>query len=110
MGGLSSGRGERLAPLRCELRIGARRSHPLSALPELEYVEKLQRFLVQKAREDGSFECANRNLALSSVRTFKELGVLREQPGPAGSILHLSETFSTPANCQRLEKFIWQFT
>ncbi|XP_024067376.1 glycerol-3-phosphate acyltransferase 2, mitochondrial [Terrapene carolina triunguis] len=77
---------------------------------ELEYVEKLQRFLVRKAREDGSFVCANRSLALSSVRTFKELGVLREQPGPAGPILHLSETFSTKGNQERLEKFMGQFT
>ncbi|XP_030407756.1 glycerol-3-phosphate acyltransferase 2, mitochondrial [Gopherus evgoodei] len=77
---------------------------------ELEYVEKLQRFLVRKAREDGSFECANRSLALSSIRTFKELGVLREQPGPVGPILHLSETFSTKENQERLEKFMGQFT
>ncbi|XP_044860129.1 glycerol-3-phosphate acyltransferase 2, mitochondrial [Mauremys mutica] len=77
---------------------------------ELEYVEKLQRFLVRKAREDGSFECANRNLALSSIQTFKELGVLREQPGAAGPILHLSETFSTKGNQERLEKFMGQFT
>uniref|UniRef100_A0A452I1Q8 Phospholipid/glycerol acyltransferase domain-containing protein n=1 Tax=Gopherus agassizii TaxID=38772 RepID=A0A452I1Q8_9SAUR len=77
---------------------------------ELEYVEKLQRFLVRKAREDGSFECANRSLALSSIRTFKELGVLKEQPGPVGPILHLSETFSTKENQERLEKFMGQFT
>ncbi|XP_073180982.1 glycerol-3-phosphate acyltransferase 2, mitochondrial-like isoform X3 [Lepidochelys kempii] len=77
---------------------------------ELEYLEKLQRFLVRKAREDGSFECTNRSLAASSVRTFKELGVLREQPGPAGPILHLSETFSTKGNQEQLEKFIGQFT
>ncbi|XP_053873895.1 glycerol-3-phosphate acyltransferase 2, mitochondrial isoform X2 [Malaclemys terrapin pileata] len=77
---------------------------------ELEYVEKLQRFLLRKAREDGSFVCANRSLALSSVRTFKELGVLREQPGPAGPILHLSETFSSKGNQERLEKFMGQFT
>ncbi|XP_043359095.1 glycerol-3-phosphate acyltransferase 2, mitochondrial isoform X3 [Dermochelys coriacea] len=77
---------------------------------ELEYVEKLQRFLVRKAREDGSFECTNRSLAASSVRTFKELGVLRTRPGPAGPILHLSETFSTKGNQEQLEKFIGQFT
>ncbi|XP_074837956.1 glycerol-3-phosphate acyltransferase 2, mitochondrial-like [Carettochelys insculpta] len=76
-------------------------------VPELEYVEKLQRFLLSRAREDGSFECADRSLAGSSVQTFKELGVLREQPGP---VLHLSETFSAAENRQRLEKFIWQFT
>ncbi|CAM4715483.1 glycerol-3-phosphate acyltransferase 2, mitochondrial isoform X1 [Caretta caretta] len=77
---------------------------------ELEYLEKLQRFLVRKAREDGSFECTNRSLAASSVRTFKELGVLRERPGPAGPILHLSETFSTKGNQEQLEKFIGQFS
>uniref|UniRef100_A0A8C0HEW3 Glycerol-3-phosphate acyltransferase 2, mitochondrial n=1 Tax=Chelonoidis abingdonii TaxID=106734 RepID=A0A8C0HEW3_CHEAB len=55
-------------------------------------------------------ECANRSLALSSIRTFKELGVLKEQPGPAGPILHLSETFSTKENQERLEKFMGQFT
>ncbi|XP_034617604.1 glycerol-3-phosphate acyltransferase 2, mitochondrial isoform X2 [Trachemys scripta elegans] len=77
---------------------------------ELEYVEKLQRFLLRKAREDGSFVCANRSLALSSIRTFKELGVLREQPGPAGPILHLSETFSSKGNQEQLEKFMGQFT
>ncbi|XP_067388405.1 glycerol-3-phosphate acyltransferase 2, mitochondrial-like [Emydura macquarii macquarii] len=75
---------------------------------ELAYVERLQQFLLRKAREDGSFECATRSLADSSVQTFKELGVLREQPGPQGP-LHLSETFCVKGNQKRLEKFIGQF-
>ncbi|KYO17186.1 glycerol-3-phosphate acyltransferase 2, mitochondrial isoform A [Alligator mississippiensis] len=77
--------------------------------PEPAYTEKLQEFLLRKAREDGSFECVNRSMAVSSVRTFKELGVLQELPTPAGPKLYLSESFSLRENQESLKKFIQQF-
>nr|XP_042715226.1 glycerol-3-phosphate acyltransferase 2, mitochondrial isoform X2 [Chrysemys picta bellii] len=76
--------------------------------PLLKTFERAAAFLVESGCPE--LVCANRSLALSSVRTFKELGVLREQPGPAGPILHLSETFSSKGNQERLEKFMGQFT
>ncbi|XP_006031217.1 glycerol-3-phosphate acyltransferase 2, mitochondrial isoform X2 [Alligator sinensis] len=77
--------------------------------PEPAYTEKLQGILLRKAREDGSFECVNRSMAVSSVRTFKELGVLQELPTPAGPKLYLSESFSLRENQESLKKFIQQF-
>uniref|UniRef100_A0A8B9PGY6 Glycerol-3-phosphate acyltransferase 2, mitochondrial n=2 Tax=Apteryx TaxID=8821 RepID=A0A8B9PGY6_APTOW len=73
--------------------------------PEPAYVDALQRFLA----EDGGFACANRSLALSSLRTFKELGVLKEVTSPAGPLLHLGEPFRSGENRQKLEAFIRQF-
>ncbi|XP_033926425.1 glycerol-3-phosphate acyltransferase 2, mitochondrial [Melopsittacus undulatus] len=68
--------------------------------PEAAYVEELLLFLTK----EGS-ELANRSLALSSLQTFKEMGVLEE----VGSLLHLAQPFRSSANRDRLEAFIQQF-
>uniref|UniRef100_A0A8C5SPM7 Glycerol-3-phosphate acyltransferase 2, mitochondrial n=1 Tax=Laticauda laticaudata TaxID=8630 RepID=A0A8C5SPM7_LATLA len=77
--------------------------------PESEFMKKLQQELVRLAREDGSFECANRSLAATSVRICKELGVFKEATENKGPLLHLSETFTARENQKKLEKFIHQF-
>ncbi|XP_048368799.1 glycerol-3-phosphate acyltransferase 2, mitochondrial [Sphaerodactylus townsendi] len=77
--------------------------------PESQYMEKLHQFLVRKANEDCSFDCANKTLAAVSVTIYKELGVLREQPGQTGPILYLSECFVAKENQEKLGKFIEQF-
>nr|XP_009680574.1 PREDICTED: LOW QUALITY PROTEIN: glycerol-3-phosphate acyltransferase 2, mitochondrial [Struthio camelus australis] len=134
----SPGGGSALLQSSCALSRGCRafgfESAALNlALPYLEpaYVDALQRFLA----EDGSFEWANRSLALSSLQTFKELGVsaaglcqprsclalprrdaplppqvLKEVTSPAGPLLRLGEPFRSRENREKLEAFIQQFT
>nr|XP_012642339.1 glycerol-3-phosphate acyltransferase 2, mitochondrial isoform X5 [Microcebus murinus] len=48
-------------------------------LPDTEsgYTEQLFQFLQATAKEDGTFECADPNLAISAVWTFRDLGVRR---------------------------------
>ncbi|KAJ6658647.1 hypothetical protein lerEdw1_019807 [Lerista edwardsae] len=77
--------------------------------PESQYMENLHRFLVRMAKEDCSPDCANRSLATIAVGVYKELGVLREEPGPVESTLYLSETFIAQENLEKLEQFIEQF-
>ncbi|XP_042332601.1 glycerol-3-phosphate acyltransferase 2, mitochondrial [Sceloporus undulatus] len=77
--------------------------------PESQYLESLHQFLVRKAREDCSFECANMTLTAISIQIYKELGVIREVPGQKEATLHLSETFAAKENQEKLEKFIRQF-
>ncbi|XP_012642336.1 glycerol-3-phosphate acyltransferase 2, mitochondrial isoform X1 [Microcebus murinus] len=80
-------------------------------LPDTEsgYTEQLFQFLQATAKEDGTFECADPNLAISAVWTFRDLGVLQQTPSPAGPRLHLSPTFATRDNQDKLEQFIRQF-
>ncbi|KAH0623059.1 hypothetical protein JD844_030971 [Phrynosoma platyrhinos] len=77
--------------------------------PESLYLENLHQFLVRKAREDCSFECANRTLTAISIQIFKELGVLIEVAGQKEATLQLSETFAAKENQEKLKKFIRQF-
>ncbi|XP_062490293.1 glycerol-3-phosphate acyltransferase 2, mitochondrial-like [Pezoporus occidentalis] len=72
--------------------------------PEAAYVEELLQFLAK----EGS-ELPNRSLALSSLQTFKEMGVLEEVGAPPGPLLHLAQPFHSSANRERLEAFIQQF-
>ncbi|XP_065515313.1 glycerol-3-phosphate acyltransferase 2, mitochondrial isoform X4 [Lathamus discolor] len=72
--------------------------------PEAAYVEELLQFLAK----EGS-ELPNRSLALSSLQTFKEMGVLEEVGGPPCPLLHLAQPFHSSANRERLEAFIQQF-
>ncbi|KAM4644875.1 LOW QUALITY PROTEIN: glycerol-3-phosphate acyltransferase 2, mitochondrial [Amazona ochrocephala] len=72
--------------------------------PEAAYVEELLQFLAK----EGS-ELPNRSLALSSLQTFKEMGVLEEVGGPPGPLLRLAQPFRSSANRERLEAFIRQF-
>ncbi|XP_070284618.1 glycerol-3-phosphate acyltransferase 2, mitochondrial-like [Myotis yumanensis] len=80
-------------------------------LPDTEsgYVEQLFQFLQATAQEDGFFECADPSLAIKAVWTFRDLGVLQQRPSPAGPMLHLSPTFASQDNQEKLEQFIQQF-
>ncbi|XP_045834685.1 glycerol-3-phosphate acyltransferase 2, mitochondrial isoform X2 [Meles meles] len=80
-------------------------------LPDTEsgYTEQLLQFLQATAQEEGFFECADPNLAISAVWTFRDLGVLQQTPSPAGPMLYLSPTFASRENQEKLEQFIRQF-
>ncbi|XP_044118450.1 glycerol-3-phosphate acyltransferase 2, mitochondrial isoform X4 [Neovison vison] len=80
-------------------------------LPDTEsgYTEQLLQFLQATAQEEGFFECADPNLAISAVWTFRDLGVLQQTPSPAGPMLYLSPTFTSRENQEKLEQFIRQF-
>ncbi|XP_012497438.1 PREDICTED: glycerol-3-phosphate acyltransferase 2, mitochondrial isoform X2 [Propithecus coquereli] len=80
-------------------------------LPDTEsgYTEQLFQFLQATAQEEGTFECADPNLAISAVWTFRDLGVLQQIPSPTGPRLHLSPTFAVRDNQDKLEQFIRQF-
>ncbi|KAL6087376.1 hypothetical protein STEG23_016677 [Scotinomys teguina] len=83
----------------------------LGQLPDSEvgYLEQLYKFLQARAQEEGIFECADPNLAISAIWTFKDLGVLQQMPSPTGPQLHLSPTFASRDNQDKLEQFIQQF-
>ncbi|XP_008587826.1 PREDICTED: glycerol-3-phosphate acyltransferase 2, mitochondrial isoform X2 [Galeopterus variegatus] len=80
-------------------------------LPDTEsgYTEQLFQFLQATAQEEGIFECADPNLAISAIWTFRDLGVLQQMPSPEGPRLHLSPAFASQDNQEKLEQFIWQF-
>ncbi|KAM9252495.1 LOW QUALITY PROTEIN: glycerol-3-phosphate acyltransferase 2, mitochondrial-like [Cariama cristata] len=92
--------------LRTYARAVAFLDRPSWPQPEAAYVEELLQFL---AEEDG-FEYPKRSLALSSLQTFKELGVLEEVRSPAGPLLQLAQPFHSSASRGKLEAFIQQFT
>uniref|UniRef100_A0A4W2ENG4 GPAT/DHAPAT C-terminal domain-containing protein n=1 Tax=Bos indicus x Bos taurus TaxID=30522 RepID=A0A4W2ENG4_BOBOX len=80
-------------------------------LPDTEsgYTEQLFQFLRATAQEEGLFECADPNLAVSAIWTFRDLGVLQQTPGPTGPMLHLSPAFASRDSQEKLGQFIWQF-
>ncbi|KAG3268023.1 glycerol-3-phosphate acyltransferase 2, mitochondrial, transcript variant X3 [Ictidomys tridecemlineatus] len=80
-------------------------------LPDTEagYTEQLFQFFQVTAQEEGIFEYVDPNLAISAVWTFRDLGVLQQTPSPAGPQLHLSPTFASRDNQDKLEQFIRQF-
>ncbi|KAM5227802.1 glycerol-3-phosphate acyltransferase 2, mitochondrial-like [Ctenodactylus gundi] len=80
-------------------------------LPDTEsgYTEQLFEFLQISAQKEGLFEYADPNLAISAIWTLRDLGVLQQTPSPAGPQLHLSPTFASQHNQDRLEQFIRQF-
>ncbi|KAL4694328.1 hypothetical protein H8959_013593 [Pygathrix nigripes] len=80
-------------------------------LPDTEsgYTEQLFQFLQATAEEEGIFECADPKLAISAIWTFRDLGVLQQMPSPTGPRLHLSPTFASRENQEKLEQFIRQF-
>ncbi|KAM6395696.1 LOW QUALITY PROTEIN: glycerol-3-phosphate acyltransferase 2, mitochondrial-like [Rhynochetos jubatus] len=73
--------------------------------PEAACAEMLLRFL---AEEDG-FACPAPSLALSSLHTFKEMGVLEEVRTPAGPLLQLAQPFRSGTSREKLGAFIQQF-
>ncbi|KAM9722277.1 glycerol-3-phosphate acyltransferase 2, mitochondrial [Dama dama] len=80
-------------------------------LPDTEagYAEQLFQFLQATAQEEGLFECADPNLAISAIWTFRDLGVLQQMPGPTGPVLHLSQAFASQESQEKLGQFIRQF-
>ncbi|XP_074664180.1 glycerol-3-phosphate acyltransferase 2, mitochondrial-like [Strix aluco] len=91
--------------LRTYARAVAFLDRPSWPQPEAAYVEALLQFLA----EDG-VKYPNRSLALSSLQTFKEMGVLEEVQTPAGPLLHLAQPFHSSVSRGKLEAFIQQFT
>ncbi|KAM4756104.1 glycerol-3-phosphate acyltransferase 2, mitochondrial-like isoform 3-T3 [Cyanocitta cristata] len=73
--------------------------------PEADYVEALLEFLAED--EDGY---PDRSLALSSLQSFKDMGVLEELQTPTGPLLQLSQPFQSASNREKLGAFIHQFT
>ncbi|KAF4802889.1 hypothetical protein TURU_021116 [Turdus rufiventris] len=73
--------------------------------PEADYVQALLEFLAED--EDGY---PDRSLALSSLQSFKDMGVLEELQTPTGPLLQLSQPFQSASNRKKLEAFIHQFT
>ncbi|XP_041280680.1 glycerol-3-phosphate acyltransferase 2, mitochondrial [Onychostruthus taczanowskii] len=73
--------------------------------PEADYVEALLEFLAED--EDGY---PDRSLALSSLQSFKDMGVLEEMQTPTGPALQLSQPFQSASNREKLAAFIHQFT
>ncbi|CAM9758197.1 unnamed protein product [Bubo scandiacus] len=92
--------------LRTYARAVAFLDRPSWPQPEAAYVEALLQFLA----EEDSVEYPNRSLALSSLQTFKEMGVLEEVQTPAGPLLHLAQPFHSSVSRGKLEAFIQQFT
>ncbi|KAM6235120.1 glycerol-3-phosphate acyltransferase 2, mitochondrial-like [Porphyrio hochstetteri] len=79
---------------------------------ETAYVEGLLQFLA----EEDSFDPPTRSLALSSLQSFKKMGinmsrgpVLEEERTPAGPLLHLAQPFRCSARRKELEASILQF-
>ncbi|XP_047709726.1 glycerol-3-phosphate acyltransferase 2, mitochondrial isoform X3 [Prionailurus viverrinus] len=101
---LSRGRGESSGQRLC------RGPRPRFFSPtESGYAEQLFQFLQATAQEEGFFECADPNLAISAIWTFRDLGVLQQTPSPAGPMLYLSPAFTSWENQEKLEQFIRQF-
>ncbi|XP_074415032.1 uncharacterized protein LOC102074378 isoform X2 [Zonotrichia albicollis] len=73
--------------------------------PEQDYVEALLEFLAED--EDGY---PDRSLALSSLQSFKDMGVLEELQTPTGPALQLSQPFQSASSREKLAAFIQQFT
>ncbi|XP_064328900.1 glycerol-3-phosphate acyltransferase 2, mitochondrial-like isoform X1 [Phalacrocorax carbo] len=91
--------------LRTYARAVAFLDHPSWPQPEAACGEALLQFL---AEEDG-FEHPSRSVALSSLQTFKEMGVLEEVQTPAGPLLHLGQPFQSSESRKKLETFIQRF-
>ncbi|NWX80965.1 GPAT2 acyltransferase, partial [Alca torda] len=92
--------------LRTYARAVAFLDRPSWPQPEPAYIEALLQFL---SKEDA-FEHPDRSLALSSLQTFKEMGVLEEVWTPAGPLLCLAQPFQSSDSRGKLEAFIQQFT
>ncbi|KAM6341381.1 glycerol-3-phosphate acyltransferase 2, mitochondrial-like [Podargus strigoides] len=93
--------------LRTYVRAVAFLDRPQWPQPEPAYVEALLEFL---AEEEEGFGPPTITLALSSLQTFKEMGVLEEVRTPTGPLLHLTQPFCSSEARSRLAAFIQQFT
>ncbi|XP_072341850.1 glycerol-3-phosphate acyltransferase 1, mitochondrial-like isoform X1 [Scyliorhinus torazame] len=70
----------------------------------------LKMFQLLQAQVEEQHESATLCLANSAVKTFRELGVFKDQPGVKGPMLKLSETFQQPDNLLKLQQYIQQFS
>ncbi|XP_035201098.1 glycerol-3-phosphate acyltransferase 2, mitochondrial isoform X4 [Oxyura jamaicensis] len=86
-------------------RVAAFLEQPSWPQPEAACAGALQQFL---AEQDG-LERPTQSLALSTLRTFKEMGVLEEAPSPGGALLHLAQPFRSSEGRGKLRAFIQQF-
>ncbi|XP_055676334.1 glycerol-3-phosphate acyltransferase 2, mitochondrial [Falco peregrinus] len=92
-------------PLRTLAAAVAFLDRPSWPQPEAAYVEALLQFLA----EEKGFEHLDRSLALSSLQTFKEMGVLEAVRSPPGPLLHLAQPFRSSTSRAKLGAFIQQF-
>ncbi|XP_067879356.1 glycerol-3-phosphate acyltransferase 2, mitochondrial [Heterodontus francisci] len=76
-------------------------------IEEPQCVLKMFKFL--QAQVEEQHESAMLCHANSAVKTFRELGVFKEEPGMRGPLLELSETFQQPDNLLKLQQYIQQF-
>ncbi|XP_013863084.1 glycerol-3-phosphate acyltransferase 1, mitochondrial isoform X2 [Austrofundulus limnaeus] len=87
--------------------------HSLSQpMPESDYTQKLFRFLLTRTERGVAAygESATHYLVKNTVKTFKELGVLKERRENKVAILELSSTFLPQANRNKLLQYILGFT
>ncbi|XP_048474736.1 glycerol-3-phosphate acyltransferase 2, mitochondrial isoform X2 [Rhincodon typus] len=61
------------------------------------------------AQGEEQHESATFSIANSAIKTFRELGVFKEEPGTKGPLLKLGETFQEPDNLLKLQWYIQQF-
>ncbi|XP_059497104.1 glycerol-3-phosphate acyltransferase 1, mitochondrial-like isoform X2 [Stegostoma tigrinum] len=69
----------------------------------------LRMFQLLHAQVEEQHESATFSIANSAIKTFRELGVFKEEPGTKGPLLKLSETFQEPDNLLKLQWYIQQF-
>ncbi|KAM4525343.1 glycerol-3-phosphate acyltransferase 1, mitochondrial [Odontesthes bonariensis] len=87
--------------------------HSLSQpMPEAEYTQRLFRYLLTRTERGVAAygESATHYLVKNTVRTFKELGVLKERRENKVTTLELSSTFLPQANRNKLLQYILGFT
>uniref|UniRef100_A0A8B9K0G9 Glycerol-3-phosphate acyltransferase 1, mitochondrial n=1 Tax=Astyanax mexicanus TaxID=7994 RepID=A0A8B9K0G9_ASTMX len=83
----------------------------LSPMAEREYTQKLFRYLLTRTEKGvAAFESATHYLVKNTVKTFKELGVLKERCEDGVCRLELSTTFQPQANRNKLLHYILGFS
>ncbi|GAA6110319.1 glycerol-3-phosphate acyltransferase 1, mitochondrial [Tachysurus ichikawai] len=83
----------------------------LSPMAEREYTQKLFKYLLTRTEKGVAAygESATHYLVKNTVRTFKELAVLKERCENGVCQLELSPTFQTQANRNKLIQYILGF-
>uniref|UniRef100_A0A3Q2QRP5 Glycerol-3-phosphate acyltransferase 1, mitochondrial n=1 Tax=Fundulus heteroclitus TaxID=8078 RepID=A0A3Q2QRP5_FUNHE len=87
--------------------------HSLSQpVPESDYTLRLFRYLLTRTERGVAAygESATHYLVKNTVKTFKELGVLKERRENRVTVLELSSTFQPQANRNKLLQYILSFT
>ncbi|XP_048843126.1 glycerol-3-phosphate acyltransferase 1, mitochondrial [Brienomyrus brachyistius] len=80
-------------------------------ITESDYTTQLFRFLLARTEKGVAAygESATHYLVKNTVKTFKELGVLKEKPGGRVVVLELSSTFLPQASRRKLLEYILSF-